>query len=232
MSERRPDRMYEEEDLLPLSGLQHLAFCERQCALIHVERQWRENRLTAEGRVLHERVDASGDESRGDLRILRGVEIRSLELGLVGKADVVELRRPPAPAEPEWLARFPGSSGRWQPVPVEYKRGRPKLEDPDRIQVCAQALCLEEMLRVSIPEAEIFYGTPRRRSLVDLTDDLRERTRASARRFHEIVHAGETPVAVREPKCRRCSLLEICLPPRRRPRSVAAFLDQQVETPE
>lgn len=216
---------YEEADLLPLSGLQHLTFCERQCALIHVERQWTENLLTAQGRVLHERVDTRKDEARGDLRILRGVEIQSLALGLAGKADVVELRRSSVPsAETEQLVRLPGIPGSWQPVPVEYKRGRPKPEDCDRIQVCAQAMCLEEMLRITIPRGEIFYGTPRRRVVVELTGDLREHTRESARRFHEFVRAGHTPPAVREPKCRSCSLLEICLPPRGRHRSVAAFL--------
>lgn len=227
MREEEASPRYEEADLLPLSGLQHLIFCVRQCALIHVERQWQENLLTAQGKVLHERVDAGEDEARGELRILRGVDVQSLELGLAGRADLVELRRSSVSTDAPELLRLPGIPGSWQPVPVEYKRGRPKLEDCDRIQVCAQAMCLEEMLGSKIPHGEIFYGAPRRRIVLELTNDLRERTRDAARRFHELVETGHTPSAARAPKCRSCSLLEICMPPRRRARSVAAYLDDQ-----
>lgn len=216
-----------EADLLPLSGLQHLVFCERQCALIHVERLWAENVLTAEGRLLHERADSREVETRGDLRIARGVQIRSRRLGLVGKADVIELHRWSEPRDPHGLSGpVPGRRGRWRPVPVEYKRGAPKYMDCDRVQVCAQAMCLEEMLDVTIPRGVLFYGQRRRRFEVELEEELRTTTVRGARRFHELVSGGLTPRAVREPKCRSCSLLDLCVPPRRHERSVAAYLER------
>ena len=130
--------MFTEDNLLPISALQHLLFCERQCALIHLERAWQENRLTAEGRIMHERVHEGGDETRRDVRIVRGLRLRSLALGLVGIADVVEFHR-----AADGVA-VPESAGTWRPFPVEYKRGRPKSEPWDAVQLCAQALCLEE----------------------------------------------------------------------------------------
>jgi len=139
---------YTEDDLIPISALQHFVFCERQCALIHIEQAWTENRLTAEGRLLHERVHDQGGESRAGVRIERGLPLRSLRLGLVGVADVVEFH--------------PLSEGGWRPFPVEYKRGKPKRNACDEIQVCAQALCLEEMLGVRIPAGALFYGKTHR----------------------------------------------------------------------
>jgi CRISPR-associated exonuclease Cas4 len=222
--------MYTESELLPLSGLQHLVFCERQCALIHIERMWKENALTAEGRTLHERVDSAVDETRGDLRIIRGVPLQSRRLGLSGKADVVELYRVGAPRSGDMESTyFPSLRGHFRPVPVEYKRGQPKFLDCDRVQVCAQALCLEEMLDVRILAGELFYGKPRRRFDVKFDDGLRRRTEDAARRFHELVSSGKTPLVMREPKCRSCSLLDLCLPPPRRGRrSAASYLDKAV----
>src|SRR5690348_6204744 len=140
--------MYSEEDLLPLSALQHLAFCERQWALIHLEGAWAENQLTAEGRVMHDRVHEPGIESRGDVKISRGLRLRSLRLGLCGIADVVEFhrrgRREDATVANERVppdaVRLPSVPGLWTPFPVEYKRGRPKSGPFDEIQLCAQAL--------------------------------------------------------------------------------------------
>ena len=145
--------MYSEDDLLPLSALQHLYFCERQCALIHVEQVWLENRFTAEGRIMHERVDTGKSEMRGGVRTSFAVSLRSLRLGLVGKADVVEFHR----------RQSPDGRSAWQPFPVEYKRGRPKKDNCDKIQLCAQALCLEEMLNLRIECGALFYGKTRRR---------------------------------------------------------------------
>jgi CRISPR-associated exonuclease Cas4 len=225
--------MFAEEDLLPLSGLQHLAFCERQWALIHLEGQWAENRLTAEGRVLHERSDSGEGETRGDVRIARGVRLRSLRLGLVGQADVVEWHRVRDRDPPEDAgARLPGREGWWRPMPVEYKRGRPKPERMDEVQVCAQALCLEEMLSVRIERAALFYGQPRRRSEVPLDDALRAETEALAARMHALFRAGRTPVAKLEKKCRNCSLFERCRPDATSRRSVARYLEREVFTPE
>ena len=141
--------LFAEDDLIMVSALQHYLFCPRQCALIHLEQQWLENRLTAEGRILHERVHTSGRESRRTLRVEYDVPIRSLRFGLVGFADVVEFHRQ--------------EDGSWQPLPVEYTRGRPKRDDSDRVQLCAQALCLEEMLGCTVPQGALYYGEKRRR---------------------------------------------------------------------
>jgi len=201
--------MYAEDDLLPISALQHLIFCERQCALIHIEGLWAENRLTVEGRHLHERADAGGGESRGALRVARSLPIRSLRLGLTGRADVVE---------------FHASEGGAPPAvrPVEYKRGRPKPDRCDEVQLCAQALCLEEMLGVSIPAGALFYGTTRRRTDVAFDAVLRALTEETAARLHALVSSGRTPKAEREPKCDSCSLLELCLPGAMAPQRAAA----------
>lgn len=191
----------------PLSALQHLVFCERQCALIHVEGLWVENPLTAEGRALHEATDSGLPESRGDVRIARSLPLRSHRLGLVGKADVVELHRTGDDG-----ARLPGLPGRWRPFPVEYKRGRPKSHDADRVQLCAQALCLEEMLGVVVPRGALFYGKTRRREEVAFDAELRETTERAAAQVHELLASGVTPPAVLEPKCKRCSLRPLCRP--------------------
>ena len=217
---------YAEADLLPLSGLQHLVFCERQCALIHLEQAWLENQLTAEGRVLHERADSGVTESRGAVRIGRGIHVRSHRLGLVGRADVVEFHRV---GVTEKGVRLPGLENHWRPFPVEYKRGQSKGIDCDRVQLCAQALCLEDMLQVAVPVGALFYGQARRREEVVFDADLRDITERAARRFHDLMACGQTPIVYREPKCRRCSLFEVCLPPRKRARrSVGRYLEDAV----
>lgn len=210
--------MFTEEDLLPLSALQHLLFCERQCALIHIEGLWAENRLTVEGRHLHERSDSGESETRGNVRTQRGIALRSLRLGLIGKADVVEFHHDLA------TGRLTGV------VPVEFKRGRPKRDDSDRVQLCAQALCLEEMLTVAIPSGALFYGTSRRRTEVSFDHELRGITARAARRLHEMMAAGVTPRADREAKCESCSLLHLCLPPLPGSRrSAQRFLDRALD---
>lgn len=196
--------MFTEDELLPLSALQHLLFCERQCALIHIEQAWAENRFTAEGRIMHERVDEASRESRGRVRTANGLPLRSLRLGLSGKADAVEFHRE-------------GDGGSdaasvWRPFPVEYKRGKPKQNDCDLVQLCAQALCLEEMLEVAVPEGALYYGKPRRRLAVVFAELLREKTREAARRLHELINSGRTPQARYEKKCESCSMLSVCMP--------------------
>lgn len=179
---------------IPLSALQHWLFCPRQYALIHIERLWAENQFTAEGRVLHERADAGRPETRPGIRTLRGVEIRSDRYGLHGVADVVELR-----------------GGR--PYPVEYKGGKPKSHSADEVQLCAQALCLEEMFACDIPEGALFYGKTRRRSLVPMDTELRELTLQTADAIRQCRTTGTLPAAVYDPvRCDRCSLLEQCKP--------------------
>ena len=190
--------MHNEDDLLPISALQHLLFCQRQCALIHLEQAWEENRLTAEGRILHERAHEREDESRGDIRVARGLRLRSLRLGLIGQADVVEFYREEGVA--------------WRPYPVEYKRGKPKENTSDTVQLCAQALCLEEMLGERVPKGALFYGLPRRRMEVLFTEELRAQTCMAAERLHRLLAGGLTPSAQYEKKCDHCSLIEICLP--------------------
>lgn len=216
----------DEADLLPISALQHLLFCERQAALIHVERLWAENRLTVEGRQLHKRAHDPGAK-RGNarnalprehadpaIRIERGMHLVSHRLGLFGVSDVVEFHADTA--QP--------------PRPVEYKRGRPKKHDADKVQLCAQAICLEEMLSVAdgaITSGTLFYGQTRRRLDVPLDAGLRRKTEAAAARIHQIIRERLTPPAYRQPKCDRCSLLDLCLPHAIRPRRTArVYLDQ------
>jgi CRISPR-associated exonuclease Cas4 len=190
--------VFKEDDLLPLSALQHFLFCERQCALIHIEGQWADNRLTVEGTHQHKKAHDGPAEMRRGVRTTRGMAVRSFRLGLTGKADVVEFERL--------------TGGGAAPFPVEYKRGRPKTHDADPVQLCAQALCLEEMLGVSVPKGALFYGQVRRRLEVVFSSELRALTEETARRLHELIAAGRTPSAFREPKCDSCSLVELCLP--------------------
>ena len=207
--------MYSEDDLLPLSALQHLLFCERQCAFIHIEQMWAENLFTAEGRIMHERVDSGRGESRGNVRLALGLPLRSLRLGLTGKADVVEFHREEGEA----------GASLWRPFPVEHKRGRPKKEAWDEVQLCAQAMCLEEMLGVEVSKGALFYGKTRRRVDVAFDADLRRETEETALKLHDLVASGRTPPPVCTPGCERCSFLESCLPHTLdRPKSVRNYL--------
>jgi CRISPR-associated exonuclease Cas4 len=201
----------EDDDALPLSGLQHLAFCPRQWALIHLEQLWVENLRTAEGRLLHERADLPGESRRSDLRTVRGMDLRSDKLHLTGRADIVEFR-------PE-------------PYPVEYKRGKSKPTDCDLMQLCAQALCLEEMLATTIACGAIFYGNPRRRLEVVFTPELRTRTEELAATMHRLYRNRETPAAQPGPYCDSCSLVHVCLPQATaRPESAARWVERQVRS--
>ena len=200
-----------EDELIAISALSHYSYCPRRCALIHIEQVWTENRFTAEGRIMHERVHEEGGESRGGIRIERGVPLRSLCLGLIGKADVVEFHCRP--------------DGSWLPFPVEYKRGKPKVDDCDKVQLCAQAICLEEMLSVVIPAGAIFYGQTRRRLDVVFNEALRRETEETARQSHELIASGRTPPPVYEKRCQSCSLVAECLPKTiQKRRSVKSYL--------
>lgn len=181
-----------DDDSLPISGLQHLAFCPRQWALIHLEQAWAENRLTAEGRLLHENADLPGQSRRHEIQAVRGLYLRNRRLRLSGRADVVEFRP--------------------DPFPVEYKRGKRKPTDCDLVQLCAQAICLEEMLGCAVPEGAIFYGEPRRRLHVEFTAELRNRTETLALTMHRLYETRQTPPAQPGPHCRSCSFLDICMP--------------------
>ncbi len=204
--------MFTDDDLLPISALQHLLFCPRQCALIHLEQLWEENRLTVEGKHLHEKADHGRSESRPGIRIARGLPLRCFRLGLVGKADVVEFR-PLSPAGPGSPEAGTGHDRVMQiPFPVEYRRGKPKPHDADRVQLCAQALCLEEMLGTPVPAGALFYGQTRRRLEVPMDTALRATTEDLCRQLRAMIDSAITPPAVREPKCDNCSLLNLCLP--------------------
>lgn len=199
-----------EDALVPLSALQHYLFCPRQCALIHVERIWAEDAATAEGRLLHERVDDGKPDRRRGVRTVRGVSIRSLALGVAGKADAVE---------------FHGSGKTARPYPVEYKRGRPKGHRADEVQLCAQAICLEEMFAQDVPEGALFYGETRRRTVVAFDVELRDLTARVAADTRVMIASECTPPPVYTPACRKCSLVEACRPRRlERPPAVARWL--------
>ena len=204
---------YTDSDLLYLSALQHLMFCERQCALIHIEQAWVENRFTAEGRVMHEKAHTKGHETRKGVRTENAVPLRSLRLGLVGEADVVE---------------FHPDGGVF---PVEYKRGRPKSADCDRVQLCAQALCLEEMLSVDIPAGALFYGKTRRRQDVLFDAELRNKTESAAHRLHELVASGKTPLPSYRKQCDKCSFITLCMPKTfEKKKSAIAYINKEIKS--
>ncbi len=229
-TDSREGARFAEEELLPLSALQHLVFCERQCGLIFVDQLWSDNPLTLEGSFLHDRTHDSGPrrEVRGDLLICRGLPVRSLQLGVSGIADVVEFHRRSLPAgatreEPSLATAvpLPGLGGVWTPFPVEFKRGRPKPDHSDEVQLCAQGICLEEMLSVAVPAGALFYGATHRRHEVALTKALREETIRASQRLRELVASGVVPRVARQPKCRGCSLRELCRPDATAPRKSA-----------
>ena len=214
-----PARSFAEDELVPLSALQHLVFCERQCALIHIEQVWRDNPLTLEGSNRHDRTHETAPrrEMRGDMLITRGLQVRSFRLGVSGVADVVEFHRVPATEAGRvdgtaLGAALPGVSGLWEPFPVEFKRGRPKPDHCDEVQVCAQAICLEEMLGVLVTQGALFYGATQHRHDVRFGPELRQETAAAAIRLHALLDRRISPRVRRERKCDRCSLVDICRP--------------------
>lgn len=216
--------MYDQEDFLQLSGLQHFKFCRRQWALIHIENQWAENLRTVDGQLLHENAhDAQFTESRGDLLVTRDMRVFSPTLGVSGACDVLEFRR-----ESSGIS-LPGREGLWQPYPVEYKRGRPKEDTSDALQLCGQAMCLEEMLCCDIPEGALFYGEIRRRVRVCFSPELRREVVSLLSEMHELYDRGHTPRVRRTKACNACSLKELCLPKLLGSRTVEAYLRESLE---
>ena len=194
-------RSYLEEDMLPISGIQHFAFCERQWALIHVENQWVDNLFTAEGKLLHERVDDPYfTESRGNVKIVRSVPLSSTTLGLYGIADVIEIHK------------TTGANRSLSYSIVEYKRGKPKPDDRDAVQLCAQAMCLEEMLKIEVSYGALYYGKTKHRHGVELNQTLRDRVKTMSEKMHILHRQGITPSAVKGKHCKNCSMEGICLP--------------------
>jgi CRISPR-associated exonuclease Cas4 len=211
---------YSDSDLLQLSGIQHFAFCRRQWALIHLEQQWQENLLTFGGRELHERADDPFfTESRGRVLVTRSLPLVSYQLGLYGIADVVEFYQ-----DDDGGVVLKGRRGKWRPHPVEYKYGKPKPDDRDAVQLCAQAICLEETFGVTVEEGDLFYGRIRRRERVEFDQAIRNRVEELSVAMHEAFCVGITPAAEVTKACQNCSLVEICLPQLSGKRSVSRYL--------
>ncbi len=210
---------YREEDYLALSGIQHYCFCPRQWALIHIEQQWNENRLTAEGELIHSRAhDRLADEKRGDHICSHGMPVFSSELGVRGVCDVVEFTRC------ESGVSIKGRDGKWLPVPVEYKHGDGCAKPADELQLCCQAMCLEQMLCCDIGEGFLYYHEIRRRARVPISTELRQRVVDMLLEMHRLYTRGYTPRVKRRPGCASCSLKEICLPKLEKTRSATAYI--------
>lgn len=216
--------IYPEEEFLLLSGLQHFRFCRRQWALIHIEQQWAENFRTTDGAILHQNAHNSDlTERRGDLIITRDMRIFSPTLGVSGACDVLEFHRS------ESGIPLNGRPGLWQPFPVEYKRGQPKEHNADALQLCGQAMCLEEMLCCEIPIGALYYGQTRRRTEVVFTPELRQEVQTLLAEMHTLYARGHTPKVKPSKSCNACSLKELCLPKLMKSRSVAAYLHRNLE---
>lgn len=206
-------------DALQISGIQHFAYCPRQWALIHLEQQWQENERTADGHIFHSRAhDGPEHELRGDVLILRGLRVFSDTLGISGTCDVVEFHR-----DPGGIA-LRGYEGAWKPYPVEYKRGQPKENDADRLQLCAQAMCMEEMLLCDIPQGSLYYGETRRREVVALDAPLRAQVCTMLEQMRHYQRAGYTPKARPTRGCNACSLRDVCLPRLGRLADVSSYI--------
>ena len=214
---------YKEEDFLQLSGLQHFRFCRRQWALIHIENLWSENLRTVEGELLHQRAhNAAQRESRGNLLITRDMRVFSATLGISGACDVVEFHKSGSGIP------LPGKDGTYQPYPVEYKRGSPRSDDANHLQLCAQAMCLEEMLCCDIPEGALYYGETRHREKVDFTEELRQQVKAALQEMHQLYQRQYTPKVRPSKSCNACSLKELCLPKLMQKKSVGGYLQQDL----
>ena len=214
--------MYKEEDMLMLSGIQHYMFCPRQWALIHIEQQWEENRLTTEGNLLHINVDnPSYRQKNGDIITLRSVPISSAKLGLYGITDAIELHSVTSGSTGIKHKTFPGL---WQPFPIEYKRGKPKRTPIDEVQLAAQAICLEEMYKISIEYGALYYGETKHREVITINESLRAQTIECAHKMHEIFQAQSIPKANKGNHCKNCSLVDICMPNKGRYSMVNTYL--------
>lgn len=214
---------YPEEDWLSLSGIQHFSFCRRQWALIHIEQLWEDNVLTTSGSLEHERAhDYDASEKRGDLLILRDLRVFSRRLGVSGACDVVEFR-----ASPDGVALH-GRDGLWKAYPVEYKHGQPKTKDADRLQLCAEAMCLEEMLACDIGEGSLFYQRTRRREIVEFDETLRHMVEDMFRQMHELYSQGHTPKVRMGRGCKACSLKDVCLPELMKKQSARSYVSARL----
>lgn len=212
------------DEPIMLSALQHFVFCRRQWGLIHIEQQWQDNERTVSGNLMHQRAhDEQQVEKRGPLLVMRGLRVSSSTLGATGICDVVEFHQ-----RPEGVA-LPGYEGLWLPYPVEYKRGAPKAHDADELQLCAQAMCLEEMLLCAIPEGSLYYGETRRRKTVRFSPEMRQRVVALLEEMRQYMRRGYTPRCKPSKSCNACSLKDICLPKLNRAPSVSAYIREHTK---
>ena len=215
---------YKEEDFLMLSGIQHYAFCPRQWALIHIEQQWEENYFTVMGNIMHENAhNKDFTEKRKNVVVTRGMPVFSRTLGIRGDCDVVEFH-----IEKNGIT-LNNYEGTYRPVPVEYKRGKPKEHDADILQLCAQALCLEEMLVCRIETGYLYYGETRRRLEVRIDEELRQKVVDSFEKMHQLYDKNYTPKVKVTKACKACSLAELCLPKLNKKISVADYLERNLE---
>lgn len=216
---------YSQEQYLLLSGIQHFVFCRRQWALIHIEQQWEENYRTTAGELMHKKAhDEGAFEKRGDLLIVRGLRISSHELGLSGQCDVVEFHK-----NDDGIDLF-DYDGKWNPVPIEYKHGTIKEDKSDEAQLCAQAICLEEMFQTDIPEGYLYYGQNRRRHHVEFTEALRKEVQELCREMHVLFQKGHTPNVKYSKQCKSCSLENLCLPKLKRVIGVRTYIEQNIHS--
>lgn len=214
---------YREEDYLQLSGIQHFKFCRRQWALAYIEQLWQENYLTTEGKIIHENAhDKSFTETRNDTIITRGVNVFSPTLGVSGECDVLEFHKSAGGIT------LPGRNGTWQPYPVEYKHGKPSEKTGDTLQLCGQAMCLEEMLCRKIPEGALYYYGLRKRVKVEFTTELRREVEKSLKEMHEYYKRGYTPKVKPKQGCKSCSLKELCLPEIIKSQSAQKYMEEAI----
>lgn len=213
--------LYDEDEYIMLSGIQHFAFCRRQWALIHIEQQWQENIRTIDGKIMHQKThDALSVEKRHDLIISRGMPVHSHELGISGECDTVEFRRD------RYGVKLFGRDELYQITPVEYKKGQPKKSDIDELQLTAQAICLEEMLCCEITKGYLFYGETKRRMEVCFNAKLRTRVKMLFNEMHDIYRRHYTPKVKPSKSCNACSLKDICIPALMKNRTVATFINE------
>lgn len=216
--------MYNEEDYLMISGIQHFSFCRRQWALIHLEQIWSENERTIDGLLLHENAhDSSKVEKRGNKIIFRGLKVKSNELGVSGECDVVEFHKS---VNGIHLHSY---DDLWIPYPIEYKNGEPKENIADLLQLCCQAMCLEEMLLCTIKEGSIFYGKTKKRYRVKFTEELRKSVKDNVLEMHKYMQKGYTPKAHRTKSCNACSLVDTCLPTLEKKYDVYEYIKEAIK---
>ncbi len=215
--------MYDEDDYLALSGLQHFMYCRRQWALIHIEQQWAENERTIDGHLFHNVAhDKSRVEKRGNILITRGLYVKSSRLGMSGVCDVVEFHK-----SDDGISLF-SYDDLWRPYPIEYKKGTPLAKNADELQLCGQAMCLEEMLMCDIPRGSLFYGETRRRENVEFTEQLRQKVVDFANEMHDLYEKGHTPKVKKQKGCNACSLKEICVPNLGKTKSVSDYIENSL----